>query len=196
MSKGPPTDFAQFFRSATGFGSPYRWQTLVAEKGLPDVLPVPTGLGKTEVVLAWAWRLASGFDEPRHLVYCLPMRSLVTQTVQRLKGYFNALRAGRPEMEVGVHQLMGGAIDEEWARMPDKAWVLVGTQDQLLSRALNRGYAMSRFEWPVHFGLLNNDCRWLIDEVQLMGRGEDGRGNNLQAATVSEFTETAVNSVT
>jgi CRISPR-associated endonuclease/helicase Cas3 len=49
--------------------------------------------------------------------------------------------------------------------------VLVGTQDQLLSRALNRGYAMSRFEWPVHFGLLNNDCRWLIDEVQLMGPG-------------------------
>ena len=54
---------------------------------------------------------------------------------------------------------------------PDKPWVLVGTQDQLLSRALNRGYAMSRFEWPVHFGLLNNDCRWLIDEVQLMGPG-------------------------
>jgi len=49
--------------------------------------------------------------------------------------------------------------------------VLVGTQDQLLSRALNRGYSMSRFEWPVHFGLLNNDCRWLIDEVQLMGPG-------------------------
>jgi CRISPR-associated endonuclease/helicase Cas3 len=30
---------------------------------------------------------------------------------------------------------------------------------------------MSRFEWPVHFGLLNSDCRWLIDEVQLMGPG-------------------------
>ena len=66
---------------------------------------------------------------------------------------------------------MGGAIEDEWVRQPDKPWVLVGTQDQLLSRALNRGYAMSRFEWPVHFGLLNNDCRWLIDEVQLMGPG-------------------------
>ena len=39
----------------------------------------------------------------------------------------------------------------------------------LLSRALNRGYGESRFIWPVSFGLLNNDCRWVFDEVQLMG---------------------------
>ena len=136
------------------------------------MLPIPTGLGKTEVALAWAWRLlVEKTQEPLHLVYCLPMRSLVTQTVQRLKGYFIALKTKKPEIEVGVHQLMGGAIEDEWVRQPDKPWVLVGTQDQLLSRALNRGYAMSRFEWPVHFGLLNNDCRWLIDEVQLMGPG-------------------------
>jgi len=62
-------------------------------------------------------------------------------------------------------------IDEEWASSPDRFRVLVGTQDQLLSRALNRGYVMSRFEWPVHFGFLNQDCRWTIDEVQLMGPG-------------------------
>ena len=91
--------------------------------------------------------------------------------MQRLKTYFDTLKAKKPEIDVAVHQLMGGAIDDEWVGHLDKPWVLVGTQDQLLSRALNRGYAMSRFEWPVHFGLLNNDCRWLIDEVQLMGPG-------------------------
>jgi CRISPR-associated endonuclease/helicase Cas3 len=166
------SDFRAFFSTATGGFSPYRWQEQVALDGLPDILPVQTGLGKTEVVLAWAWRLlVDKQTEPLHLVYCLPMRSLVTQTVQRLKGYFGALEAKGPEIHVDVHQLMGGAIEEEWARSPDKPWVLVGTQDQLLSRALNRGYAMSRFEWPVHFGLLNNDCRWIIDEVQLMGPG-------------------------
>jgi CRISPR-associated endonuclease/helicase Cas3 len=95
----------------------------------------------------------------------------VTQTVRRLKSYFDAIRSKKPEIDVGVYQLMGGATDNEWVRGPDKPWVLVGTQDQILSRALNRGYAMSRFEWPVHFGLLNNDCRWLVDEVQLMGPG-------------------------
>ncbi len=164
--------FTSFFRAATSGFAPYAWQLQVALDGLPDVLPVPTGLGKTEVALAWAWRLlVDEKPEPRHLVVCLPMRSLVTQTVQRLKAYFDAVKAKRPENDVTVHQLMGGAIDDEWVGRPELPWVLVGTQDQLLSRALNRGYSMSRFEWPVHFGLLNNDCRWLIDEVQLMGSG-------------------------
>jgi CRISPR-associated endonuclease/helicase Cas3 len=177
MSNSREESFTEFFKRArltpaTAGLTPYEWQTLIATEGLPDVLPVPTGLGKTEVALAWAWRLlVDRQPEPLHLVVCLPMRSLVTQTVQRLKDLLRRLKADVPEIDVAVHQLMGGAIDDEWARQPDKPWVLVGTQDQLLSRALNRGYAMSRFEWPVHFGLLNNDCRWLIDEVQLMGPG-------------------------
>jgi CRISPR-associated endonuclease/helicase Cas3 len=172
VSDSREQSFSSFFKTATGGFTPYRWQTQIACDGLPDVLPVPTGLGKTEVVLAWAWRrLAVGESEPLHVVYCLPMRSLVTQTVLRLQSYFVALRTHDARFDVRVHQLMGGAIDEEWARWPDRPWVLVGTQDQLLSRALNRGYAMSRFQWPVHFGLLNNDCRWFIDEVQLMGPG-------------------------
>ncbi len=172
MGDSREDSFTSFFRIATGGFTPYDWQLQVAVDGLSDVLPVPTGLGKTEVALAWAWRLLVDKDpEPLHLVLCLPMRSLVSQTVQRLVGYFDALRIKKPEIDIGVHQLMGGTIDEKWARWPDKPWVLIGTQDQLLSRALNRGYTMSRFDWPVHFGLLNNDCRWLIDEVQLMGPG-------------------------
>jgi CRISPR-associated endonuclease/helicase Cas3 len=30
---------------------------------------------------------------------------------------------------------------------------------------------MSRFRWPMHFGLLNADCLWVLDEIQLMGTG-------------------------
>src|SRR5262249_41218438 len=125
-------DFVAFFRDATGFRRPYRWQICAAIEGLPEVLPVPTGLGKTEgVVLAWAWRkLQIGRpEEPLHLVFCLPMRSLVRQTVQRLGWCFYRLASkqnGFPK--VSVFQLMGGSIDEEWMRWPDRPWVLVGTQ--------------------------------------------------------------------
>ena len=173
ISSGDMLDFASFFCDATGFKCPYGWQRRVAVEGLPEVLPIPTGLGKTEgAVLAWAWRrLNAEAQEPLHLVYCLPMRSLVRQTVQRLTCCFGALAKKRNIPKVPVYSLMGGAADDEWAGKPDEPWVLVGTQDQLLSRALNRGYSMSRFEWPVHFGLLNQDCRWIVDEVQLMGPG-------------------------
>ncbi len=170
MMKDRIQQYENFFFDATGF-VPYRWQLHVAINGLSTVLPVPTGLGKTEgAALAWAWWLSTEEDEPRHLVYCLPMRALVQQTVERLRNCFKALR-DRRGIAIEVYELMGGAIDGDWAHWPDKPWVLVGTQDQLLSRALNRGYAMNRFEWLVHFGLLNQDCRWIIDEVQLMGPG-------------------------
>jgi CRISPR-associated endonuclease/helicase Cas3 len=48
---------------------------------------------------------------------------------------------------------------------------MVGTQDMLLSRALMRGYGMSRFGWPIDFGLLHTDALWIFDEVPLMGAG-------------------------
>jgi CRISPR-associated endonuclease/helicase Cas3 len=170
-------EFKRFFCDAMRLEGPdvgpYEWQVSVAVNGLPDILPIPTGLGKTEgAVLAWAWRkFWAGLEEPLHLVYCLPMRVLVQQTVERLNKCFEAVAAKRNVARIPVYPLMGGMIDEEWASNPDHAWILVGTQDQLLSRALNRGYSMSRFEWPVHFGLLNQDCHWIVDEVQLMGPG-------------------------
>jgi CRISPR/Cas system-associated endonuclease/helicase Cas3 len=80
-------DFEAFFCKATRLERPYNWQVRIAIDGLPEVLPVPTGLGKTEgAVLAWAWRRFRGLNEPQHLVYCLPMRSLVRQTAERLPG--------------------------------------------------------------------------------------------------------------
>jgi len=117
--------FREFFSLATnGFG-PHRWQLLVALEGLPDVFPVPTGHGKTEVALAWAWRLlVDKWPEPLHLVVCLPMRGLVTQTVQQLKTYFDALKAKKPEIDVAIHQLMVGTIDDGWMAHPDQPWAV------------------------------------------------------------------------
>ena len=66
---------------------------------------------------------------------------------------------------------MGGMDEPRWFERPERPAILIGTQDMLLSRALMRGYAMSRFRWPVDFALLHNDARWIFDEVQLMGSG-------------------------
>ena len=66
---------------------------------------------------------------------------------------------------------MGGADAGRWHLYPERDAVLIGTQDMLLSRALNRGYASPRARWPMEFGLLNHDALWVMDEVQLMDVG-------------------------
>ena len=94
------------------------------------------------------------------------MRTLVEQTCRNSHQWLENL--GLLD-EVDLHTLMGGEDAGDWDTHPERNAVLVGTQDMLLSRALNRGYGMSRYRWPMHFGLLNNDCLWVMDEVQLMG---------------------------
>jgi CRISPR-associated endonuclease/helicase Cas3 len=167
------------FEKASGF-PPYDYQIRLATGGqLPELLNVPTGLGKTAaVVLAWLWRRHFAEEQvrrqtPRRLLFCLPMRVLVEQTIKSAQRWMGELGLlGKPgEGRVSVHQLMGGSVDEAWQEHPEADCVLVGTQDMLLSRALNRGFAMSRYRWPMHFALLNNDCLWVMDETQLMGVG-------------------------
>ncbi|MBD2027071.1 CRISPR-associated helicase Cas3' [Leptolyngbya sp. FACHB-711] len=150
---------------------PYQIRLATAPE-LPILLNVPTGAGKTATaVLSWLWRRRHNKTRqqtPRRLVYCLPMRTLVEQTYAEVTGWLQ--RAGLNN-EVELHLLMGGAVSNRWEAHPEKDCILIGTQDQLLSRALNRGYGMSRYKWPIHFALLNNDCLWVMDEVQLMGAG-------------------------
>jgi CRISPR-associated endonuclease/helicase Cas3 len=156
-------DPTELFRRATGY-EPYEYQRVLASRGTPpEVIEVPTGAGKTFAALI-PWLADPG--APKRLVYALPMRSLVEQTVDVIR--VALARLGEAE-EIPVHVLMGGVDVADWRRQPQGRMVLVGTIDMLLSRALNRGYGESRFAWPVAFGLLNSDCRWVFDEVQLMG---------------------------
>ncbi len=184
-------EYRDFFNEAYGnsvdpdFGS-YNYQRRLAEAAWPDLLDVPTGMGKTAaVVLAWLWKRGwrrgsrqsqPDIDTPRRLIYCLPMRVLVEQTVSNVEGWLKALGIhGKPgEGNVSVNVLMGGEEDArkaKWTSYPEEDSILIGTQDMLLSRALMRGYGMSRFNWPIHFALLHNDALWVFDEVQLMGAG-------------------------
>lgn len=72
---------------------------------------------------------------------------------------------------IGVHLLLGGEERSDWALWPERDAILIGTQDMLLSRAMNRGYAAGRARWPLEFGFLNSDCLWVFDEIQIMDTG-------------------------
>jgi len=175
--------FEEFFDKATGFG-PFPYQISLANADLSRLaLAAPTGAGKTAAaVLAWLWQRRKAPDEtPRRLILCEPQRTLVEQVYNEIQKWLsnlellaeendNGLVRAQPD-KVALHALQGGYIDEQWELFPEQPAVIVGTQDQLLSRALNRGYAMSRFRWPVHFGLFHNDVQWVYDEIQLMGPG-------------------------
>lgn len=170
----PPFD--DVWRSATGLSEPFPYQRRLGTEDWPDVLAIPTGLGKTAAVgLSWIYKRMTDHPEtPRRLVYCLPMRVLVEQTVDAFSSWLaNLDLLGKPgEGRVSVSVLMGGEPNlrqANWALYPEEAAVLVGTQDMLLSRALMRGYGMSRYQWPMHFALLHNDALWVFDEIQLMG---------------------------
>jgi CRISPR-associated endonuclease/helicase Cas3 len=176
--------FDTFFRTATG-NTPYSYQSRLAghDSGTAchsQLINIPTGLGKTAaVVLAWLWNRVKleRTDWPRRLVYCLPMRTLVEQTQEEIRKWLDAqglLWTGLQSTharKIGVHILMGGEDASEWDMYPEENAILIGTQDMLLSRALNRGYAAGRARWPRDFAILNNDCLWVFDEVQLMSTG-------------------------
>jgi len=170
--------FDDFFAQITGT-SPYPYQRrLATDPDLPELLRVPTGAGKTVAVVGgWLWRRffagkAVRKATPRRLVYCLPMRVLVEQSAREAQTWVGRIKEHHPELgDIKVSVLMGGAEKDEWFHDPEQSRILFGTQDMLLSRALNRGYAADRFHWPIDFGLLNNDCLWVYDEPQLMGNG-------------------------
>ncbi|MYC26372.1 MAG: CRISPR-associated helicase Cas3' [Gammaproteobacteria bacterium] len=165
MKKNTYGSFEEYFEKATG-NKPYPYQKKLATSETPDVLNVPTGAGKTEAAILglWLWKRLNG-NAPRKLVYCLPMRVLVEQTKARVELWLKKLGL---DNRIGVELLMGGSDVEIQKLLPDKEYIIVGTQDMLVSGALNRAYGNSPTNWPIIFGFLNNDCMWIMDEVQIM----------------------------
>lgn len=168
-----PQQFGSWFPRLTGHSTCWPWQERLGtdQTCRNRLIRIPTGMGKTEGVLA-AWifhRIEQANDLwPRRLVWCLPMRVLVEQTEHVARLLVARMPAeNRPE----VHIVMGGEDVGEWFLYPERPAIIIGTQDMLLSRALNRGYAGKRARWPVEFGLLNHDALWIMDEAQLMDVG-------------------------
>lgn len=171
-----PASFATWFSTMVPGFEPYSYQTrLATSESLPQVMEVPTGAGKTlAVAAAWFYRRFSGDyrDTPNRLVYVLPTRALVEQTAAVFEAASTRLFAAQmlPE-HVPVRILMGDQADDDWGTEGDHPCVVVGTQDMVLSRLLNRGFALPRTRWPMAAGALSHDSWFVWDEVQLMANG-------------------------
>ena len=174
--------YPEFFQAATGGRTPFGFQERLRNEAAQwTLLRAPTGLGKTDALLvSWLHRRATEAGRTaRRLVWCLPGRALTEQIAKNAED-----RIEKAGLKIRVCRLLGGSMDNDLTLSPDEPAVLVGTQDILLSRALNRGYARNPFRWPIDFALLNNDCEWVLDEVQLLG---DGLAASTQLAAFREL---------
>ncbi|MYF91163.1 MAG: type I-U CRISPR-associated helicase/endonuclease Cas3, partial [Gemmatimonadetes bacterium] len=159
---------------------PFRWQMRMLKRlideDIPQIVDVPTGLGKTSVMALWLIALAEGAKLPRRLVYVVDRRAVVDQATR----YAERLRANLPadlasglglDTSAGglpISTLRGGFADNrEWLEDPSKPAVIVGTVDMIGSRMLFEGYGVSRRMRPYHAGLLGVDALVLLDEAHL-----------------------------
>src|ERR1051325_5188294 len=122
------TAYEEWFARLTGHTSPRSWQRELSETSTCRdlMIRIPTGLGKTEGVLAtWTFHRLHRADDrwPRRLVWCLPMRVLVEQTEQVSRQLAERIsEAGRPT----VHVAMGGEDVGEWFLYPEQPAIIIG----------------------------------------------------------------------
>ncbi|HET7505463.1 MAG TPA: type I-U CRISPR-associated helicase/endonuclease Cas3, partial [Kofleriaceae bacterium] len=172
--------------------APFPWQRRLADQvlhhGWPEVLDLPTGVGKTSALDVALYCLAAAPARmPRRIVLVVDRRIVVDQgaaharairdaltaategPVAVVAGQLRALWEGPPgEAPVAIAVMRGGMPrDNDWARRPDQPLLGVSTVDQVGSRLLFRGYGVSPRSASLHAGLLGNDTLILLDEVHL-----------------------------
>ncbi|HWU91225.1 MAG TPA: type I-U CRISPR-associated helicase/endonuclease Cas3, partial [Kofleriaceae bacterium] len=184
--------FDRFFEALHGDRSPFPWQRRLAdevlEEGWPDLLDLPTGVGKTSTLEIALYCLARAPEcMPRRTLLVVDRRIVVDQgalsarkiqaalqlaTDGPLREIADALRtiggAGNEDPPFAVAVMRGGMPrDNDWASRPDLPVLGVSTVDQVGSRILFRGYGVRPESASIHAGLLGNDTLILLDEVHL-----------------------------
>ncbi|GAB4232104.1 MAG: hypothetical protein Kow00121_60250 [Elainellaceae cyanobacterium] len=147
--------------------SPYPWQEHFSkwDGSAIAVVSAPTGAGKESgAIIPWLYSHAIHQPSTTRLAYTLPTRSLVDQVYENTQEVVEA--SGLP---IQIYCLKGGKVEHGFEQDLTQPAILIGTQDQLLSRALNRGFGVSWGQRPLHCAALTNDCRWVLDEIQLTG---------------------------
>uniref|UniRef100_A0A7V4DGB6 Type I-U CRISPR-associated helicase/endonuclease Cas3 n=1 Tax=Candidatus Caldatribacterium californiense TaxID=1454726 RepID=A0A7V4DGB6_9BACT len=179
----------EYFKDFTGY-EPFEWQknffNQLLRGNLPARVDIPTGCGKTKIMLIWLLALAEQVKEgkirlPRRLVWIVNRRVVVDQAtqearkiVEKLKekpeiyGLLSSLSASG-EKAVAVSTLRGELADnEEWKEDPSRPAIIVGTVDMIGSKLLFRGYGDGRWKRSYHAGLLGVDSLIVLDEAQLV----------------------------
>jgi CRISPR-associated endonuclease/helicase Cas3 len=167
-----PISFDTAFKQLTG-NDPFPWQrdlyeTWFSQGRFPDACTLPTGLGKTSVVVVWLIALANAPERvPRRLVYVVNRRTVVDQTTaEAVKIRVNAEAAGVPKPAIST--LRGQFADNrEWSADPSKPAIIVGTVDMIGSRLLFSGYGIGFKSRPLHAGFLGQDVLIVHDEAHL-----------------------------
>ncbi len=169
MNSDTSFNFDESFKALTG-NSPFYWQRRLfheyfAKGAIPAVLDIPTGLGKTSVMVLWYVAQIIGAKVPRRLVYVVDRRAVVDQATL----VADEIRDKSQDFKLRVSTLRGQHVDNrEWLADPAAPAIIVGTVDMIGSRLLFSGYGVSRKMRPYHAGLLGADTLVVLDEAHLV----------------------------
>ena len=163
----------------------------------PRLVDLPTGTGKTDLIVVWLVALAwyakhrdSTPAIPRRLVWVVNRRVLVQQVYalsERLSALLDPATEQFPAETVELRELLaklcrhgsktvfrvvqlrGQMVDDrEWSVDPTIPQLIIGTVDQIGSRLLFQGYGLGKWHRPLHAGLLGVDALICIDEAHLV----------------------------
>lgn len=161
---------------------------------IPSALDIPTGLGKTSVMVIWLLALARQAIQgsvrlPRRLIYVVDRRTVVdqaTDVAEKLRACLKDAHVDGPTAQIrdalaslgidpddgasplAISTLRGERADNrEWQADPARPAIIIGTVDMIGSRLLFSGYGVSRRMRPFHAGLLGQDSLLIHDEAHL-----------------------------
>lgn len=162
--------FQRKFAALTAGYGPFRWQERLyrawLEKGrVPAAIDLPTGLGKTSVMVLWYLARKAGAKLPRRLVYVVDRRAVVDQATSEAE----KIKKNVGDDALRISTLRGQYADNrEWLENPAAEAIIVGTVDMIGSRLLFEGYGASRRMRPYMAGLLGTDTLVVLDESHLV----------------------------
>ncbi|MCH7686237.1 MAG: DEAD/DEAH box helicase family protein, partial [Planctomycetes bacterium] len=114
-------EFKSRFKELTG-NEPFRWQERLfheccAPNKLPNVIDLPTGLGKTMVMAIWLIAREVNKNLPRRLIYVVDRRTVVDQATFEAR----KLQESVGESQLALSTLRGQLAEKrDWSRDPSR----------------------------------------------------------------------------